>query len=120
MIFTTGFFVSAVATTLTGLIYLAAKLQQENNKYIEEIQFFLKHKTIAHNKVKAQLAVMKSRYSKLEKENHQLKKDRNIKETVEFSGLLGQAEFVEVRNQRIAQLESEINDLKQMSIRDFS
>ena len=120
MILTTGFFIPMVATAVTGLIYLVMKLQKENNRFIDEIKFFLRQRTIAHNKVKAQLAVLKSKYAQLEKENIKLKQMANTKEEFEFSGMLGQAEFLEVRDRRIALLESEINTLKKMSIRDFA
>ena len=118
--FATSVFVPVVAMAVTTLIYLVWSLQKENSRFVEEVKYFLRQRTIAHNRAKAQLAVLKTHYAKLEKEYVELRKRVGTENIIEFSGALGQADFVEVRKQRIAQLEDEIVELKKLSARDFA
>ncbi len=121
MIISAGFFVILVAAAVTGIVFLAMKLQKENSDFIDDLQFFLRQRIIGHNQVKAQLAVMKTKLAKLELENIDLKRAQGkTTEDVGFSGLLGEAEFVEVRNQKIQALERELDHLRNMQMTDMA
>ncbi len=113
-------FVVIVAASVTALILLTMKLQKENSNFIDELQFFLRQRIIAHNKVKAQLAVAHSKLAKLELDYAELKVQKTTTtEELGFSGVLAETEFVEARNQKIEELEKEIHQLKNMQISDF-
>ena len=105
----------------TGLVLLTVKLNKENSDFIDDLQFFLRQRIIAHNQVKAKLSVAKTKIAKLKIENIELK-GKQIKEVEEigFSGLLGEAEFVEVRKQKIQALEKEIDQLRNLQINDHA
>lgn len=121
MIITTGIFAAMVLVTVVGLIFMTFQMQKENNRFNDELQFFLRQRIIAHNRVKAQLAVLKTKYDKLESENSLLKKAKETSaEEAGFSGLLAETEFVEARNQKIEMLQNEINALKNLSVNDFA
>ncbi len=59
-------FAPFVVLTVVGLVFLAFRMHSEAIGHMEELQFFLRHRIISHNKVKAQLAVVRSRFAKIE------------------------------------------------------
>ncbi len=70
-------FVPAVAVAVVCLMVLSYKIYAEAMKFTDELQFFLKHRTISDNQNRARLAVFKTKYEQLEKENQTLKKKLN-------------------------------------------
>jgi hypothetical protein len=117
----TGLFLTLSAAAIGGFIFLVAKLQKENSDFIDELQFALRQRILAHNKVKAQLAVLRTQYAHLKVEVLSLRHSQNEQPTaISFSGLLGEAEFVEVRKQKIEALEKELHTLKNMKMPDLA
>ncbi len=109
-------FVLMVGVAVVALLLLSIYSHREAMNFVEELQFFLKHRTIAHNRVKAQLSVFKTRFEKLEKENIELKSqiEKSLKRGEDsFSGLLAETEFIEEQNSQLAKLETEISSIQE-------
>ena len=77
MTFTLTTFVAIVAAAVVGLVYLAFRMQREAMKFNEELQFFLKHRIMSENRAKAQVAVFKTRFEKLEKEFQEMAEENS-------------------------------------------
>ncbi len=92
---TIGFyFVAAIAVTVVGMLMLVIWLDKEYSQFVKELQSSLESRIIAHNKAKAQLAILKTRYSKLSDGIEAIRVEAR-KEEPNFAGLLAEAEFVE-------------------------
>lgn len=95
MILTTGiYFAIAMAVAILALIGLVVKLQKENDDFVKELQFFLRYRIIDHNKIKARMAVLQTQFDQLQNDYETLRAEA-IKQDINFSGFLADAEFVE-------------------------
>ena len=113
-------FAPVVAIATIGLLFLAVRMHKEAMNFVTELQFFLKHRTIAHNQVKARLAVFKTRFEKIEKENIELKRRlEGQSDEAGFDGLLAETVFVESQNFQIEKLETEISSIQETLKGDF-
>lgn len=98
---TFGMFAAIVGIAVVGLVVMAVKLYSESTHFITDLQFFLKHRTIAHNQVKARLAVLQSNFDELEQENLALQNQlRKFKAEAGFEGILAETEFVEEKKRK--------------------
>ena len=113
-------FIAIIAVGVGFIMYLAFGLHKENTDFINTLQFYLREKTVQANKAKAQLAVMQSRYDNLAKEYADLQSESvSVIENFEFSGMLGEKEFVEAKNQQIQRLENKIKTIRELTISDL-
>lgn len=68
-------FALIVAGAVLGIVYLAHRLNKESESFIKDLRFTLKHRIIAHNRAKAKLSILDTRFRLLQKENKSLKAD---------------------------------------------
>ncbi len=109
-------FVPAVAVAVLCLVVLSFKLYSEAMKFTDELQFFLKHRTISDNQNRAKLAVFKTKYEQLEKENQLLKMKIN-QLTVEMTAFedektIEAQKMAEQKIKEIDELEMEITSIQ--------
>ncbi|MEM7647053.1 MAG: hypothetical protein AAF203_09095 [Pseudomonadota bacterium] len=68
-------FIPATAIAVLSILFLFFRFYRENSKYLAELEFRLRHRTIAHNQTKARIAVTQTRIEQLKKENARLEKE---------------------------------------------
>lgn len=102
-------FASLVGIAVVGLLYMALKMNNETTTFIAELQFFLRHRIIAHNQVKAKMAVLETQFHKLQQENFELHNQiRKFKVENGFDGMLSETEFVEEDKNRLQELSTNL------------
>ena len=114
-------FASFISIAVGGLIFLAFRMQKEATGYISELHFFLKQKTQSHNIVKARLAVLQTRFERIEQENLELKSQQSLanKSQASFTSEIANSSFIEEHNSKIEELELEITSIQQSLNGDF-
>ena len=121
MIITTSFFVIAIAVAIMGLVFSTYSIYKENERHIDDLNFRLRHRIISHNRAKAELAILKTRFETLQTQVQDAGQMPlgAISEDINFAALLGEKKFVEERDQKIEALEQQINTLKNLTIKDL-
>lgn len=99
-------FAGVVAVAVGGILLMAFRLQSETTRFIEDLQFFLKHRTISDNQSKARMAVYKTKCEKLEADK--LSTANNIQKLEQENQKL-KSQITEILSQ-MAQFEAEAND----------
>ena len=91
-----GTFALMVGISVLGILFMAMRMHKESMNFVKELQFFLKHRTISHNQIKAKYAVLQSQFDQLRAKNDELENLlRKNKIEFGFDGALGEAKFLD-------------------------
>ena len=102
--------VPVVSLVVLSFIYLVVRYQRETNLFIDDLQSHLRRRTIAHNRSKAQTAILKTKNTKMNQQIRQLED-----EVSQFRAkALSFAEDQSHRNQEVERLEMEISTIREV------
>jgi uncharacterized coiled-coil DUF342 family protein len=96
-------------TAFVAVVYLALRAHKEMGAYIQELQFFLKQRIIAHNKSQARLAVAQSRLEKVEQESKEM--SQRVHQLEEETRVLRM--HLQQADEETDRLQKRLNDLNQ-------
>lgn len=105
-----------IGLAVLSLLFLVYRMHRESSQHISELEFFLKQRTISHNKERARLSVFKTKYAKLNQQKDELEekllalKDREA----EFEKAILRNDILERKNAEFEKLGHEIINIQEM------
>jgi predicted GIY-YIG superfamily endonuclease len=99
-----------------GLLFMTYAIYNESNRYTSELEFVLKQRIIAHNRVKASGAVLKTKYEDLEAVTFKVQAELELyqEKEMKYEEMNSRNEYLEKKNAEIEKLEFEITSIQEM------